>query len=80
MMMKRISLGEDLDPLMAPGAAAVVVVANAHGTGFGVQNVRTMAFGLHPGIHDLLRRNAAPGGVLTGAAGPDAVRVREKNV
>ena len=73
MMMKRISLGEDLDPLMAPSAAAVVVVANAHGTGFGVQNVGTMAFGLHPGIHDLLRRNAAPGGVLTGGSCGHAV-------
>lgn len=60
MMMKRISLGEDLDPLMAPGAAAVVVVANAHSTGFGVQNVGTMAFGLHPGIHDLLAEKRCP--------------------
>ena len=64
MMMKRISLGEDLDPLMAPSAGAVVVVANTHCTSFGIQNVCAMAFGVHPGIHDFFRRNAAPCGIL----------------
>ena len=49
---------------MAPSAGAVVVVANTHCTSFGIQNVCAMAFGVHPGIHDFLRRNAAPCGIL----------------
>ena len=58
--------GEDLDPLMAPCAGTVVVVANAHLAGFGVQNVGTMAFGVHPGLDDLFGRDVAPGGILAG--------------
>ena len=49
---------------MAPSAGAVVVVANTHCTSFGIQNVCAMAFGVHPGIHDFFRRNAAPCGIL----------------
>ena len=49
---------------MAPSTGAVVVVANTHCTGFGIQNVCAMAFGVHPGIHDFFRRNVAPCGIL----------------
>ena len=53
---------------MAPSAGAVVVVANTHCTGFRIQNIRTVAFGVHPCRYDLFGRNAAPCGILTGSS------------
>ena len=51
---------------MAPCAGAVVVVTNAHLASFGIQDVGTMASGVHPCIDDLFRRDAAPSGILAG--------------
>ena len=77
MMMKRISLGEDLDPLMAPSAAAVVVVANTHLASLRVQDIGAMAFGVHPCVADLFRRDAAPCGILAGGGIGNAVVLQD---
>ena len=42
---------------MAPGTAAVVVVAHAHFASIGVQDVGAVAGAVHPALHDLLGRD-----------------------
>ena len=49
---------------MTPGAVAIVVVANTHLASLRVQDIGAMAFGVHPCVDDLFRRDAAPCGIL----------------
>ena len=51
---------------MTPGAVAIVVVANTHLASLRVQDIGAMAFGVHPCVDDLFRRDAAPCGILAG--------------
>lgn len=48
-------------------AGCAVVVAHAHLTSLGVEDVGAMASGVHPVVDDLSRAHAAPRGVLAGS-------------
>ena len=62
---------------MAPSAVAVVVVTNTHLASLRVQDIGTMAFGVHPCVDDLFRRDAAPCGILAGGGIGDAVVLQD---
>lgn len=62
---------------MAPSAVAVVVVTNTHLASLRVQDIGTMAFGVHPCVDDLFRRDAAPCGILAGGGIGDAIVLQD---
>ena len=62
---------------MAPSAVAVVVVTNTHLASLRVQDIGTMAFGVHPCVDDLFRRDAAPCGILASGGIGDAVVLQD---
>ena len=62
---------------MTPSAVAVVVVTNTHLASLRVQDIGTMAFGVHPCIDDFFRRDAAPCGILAGGGICDAIVLQD---